>query len=53
MSGRILGPVTGSDGVAVAAWTDETDQASLRALAAETGVPPELVNALLDQLENS
>jgi hypothetical protein len=44
----------GADGTGVAAFTDddELDAATLRALAVEAGATPQLIAALLDQLED-
>jgi hypothetical protein len=50
--GRLLGPVVGPDGTAYSAWTNEPDEASIRELAAEQGVPPEHVEALLATLDD-
>jgi hypothetical protein len=54
MSGRLIGPVVGADGVTAIAWTNDEDfdEATIRAVATESGLPPELTAAVLAELEN-
>jgi hypothetical protein len=53
MRGKFLGPVAG-DGATAVAWTDDEDfdEATIRELGAQSGMPPELAAALLYELEN-